>query len=353
MHYKIDWLAFSLKFDEENAHLDTKIIEKLGYNFNEFERISGRNFYNCGATYYNFLNIFWNDDERENQTMTVIFTGQGCTDLAEKWENDWFSIFKMLKNYEYGHVNFTRIDIALDDFEEVVKLDDIENKLEKGHFLSSKKTYNIVKTKNSDGQIFGETIYIGNARSDNGNKGNYYLRIYDKKAQYISKNNLLPSVAQNAWIRYEIVFSKKYANAIVDKFLENQSVDRIFKTSLRRLLQLLTPRRNEIDKKNWYKAKFWEDFLEINDEIKFDIAERDAMLPQVFEWLRVSVLPTISVLESIGNERGFDIYKLIKDAKKSSSFSKKQNRMYLNSFTINDDELNRLLKRFLRGADDV
>ena len=58
MKYKIDWLAFSLKFDEENVHLDTKIIEKLGYNFNEFERINGRNFYNCGATYYNFLNIF-------------------------------------------------------------------------------------------------------------------------------------------------------------------------------------------------------------------------------------------------------------------------------------------------------
>ena len=44
---------------------------------------------------------------------------------------------------------------------------------------------------------------------------------------------------------------------------------------------------------------------------------------------------------------------LTMSAEKAKHISKKQNRMYLNSFTINDDELNRLLKRFLRGTDDV
>ena len=44
-------------------------------------------------------------------TMTVVFTGQGSTELAEKWDTDWVSIFRTLK--EYGGVNFTRIDLVL------------------------------------------------------------------------------------------------------------------------------------------------------------------------------------------------------------------------------------------------
>ena len=41
----------------------------------------------------------------------MVFTGQGSTELAEKWDTDWVSIFRTLK--EYGGVNFTRIDLAL------------------------------------------------------------------------------------------------------------------------------------------------------------------------------------------------------------------------------------------------
>ena len=90
--------------------------------------------------------------------MTVVFTGQGSTELAEKWDTDWVSIFTTLK--EYGGVNFTRIDLALDDYDETVKFADIEKKLNKGHYRSSRKSYNIVKTSDQNGKSLGQTIYI-------------------------------------------------------------------------------------------------------------------------------------------------------------------------------------------------
>ena len=62
--------------------------------------------------------------------MTVVFTGQGSTELAEKWDTDWVSIFRTLK--EYGGVNFTRIDLALDDYDETVRFSDIEKNSIKG-----------------------------------------------------------------------------------------------------------------------------------------------------------------------------------------------------------------------------
>ena len=89
--------------------------------------------------------------------MTVVFTGQGSTELTEKWDTDWVSIFRTLK--EYGGVNFTRIDLALDDYDETVRFSDIEKKLNKGHYRSSRKSYNIVKTSDTEGRTLENYLY--------------------------------------------------------------------------------------------------------------------------------------------------------------------------------------------------
>jgi phage replication initiation protein len=362
LKYKVDWLAFSVSFDNEEQTLDPKVMEMLGYNLADFDEIPGRFFYNSGATYRNYVNVFWNDPDKprhknSSQTMTVVFTGQGSTELAEKWNTNWLGIFSVLN--EYGGVNFTRIDLALDDYDETVKFADIEKKLNKGHYRSSRKSYNIVKTSDTEGRTLGETIYIGNARAQNGSRGNVYARFYDKKAQYESKNELFPTDVRNywektgkeTWQRYEISFSKKYALKIVDQFLQGDKVDKIFKTSLRNLLEILTPRHGDTNKNRWYKTKWWEKFLAYDETMDFSLAERDVMLGDVLEWLRVAVLPSLALLEKVGDDRGFDIYDLLKKAKKPAEFSKKQNRLYVNSQTLSDEAVNRYLSEFLGGGE--
>ena len=66
------------------------------------------------------MNVFWNDPSKpihknSSRTMTVVFTGQGSTELAEKWESRWVDVFQLL--VAYGGVNFTRLDLALDDYD--------------------------------------------------------------------------------------------------------------------------------------------------------------------------------------------------------------------------------------------
>lgn len=359
--YKVDWLAFSVAFEEEEQTLDPQLMKILGYDLADFDEIPGRFFYNSGVTYRNYVNVFWNDPERpwhknSSRTMTVVFTGQGSTELAEKWDTDWVSIFRTLK--EYGGVNFTRIDLALDDYDEIVRFSDVEKKLNKGHYRSSRKSYNIVKTSDQNGKSLGQTIYIGNARSQNGSRGNVYARFYDKKAQYEGKNELFPTevrdhwakTGKEVWQRYEISYSKKYAVKIIDEFLQGDKIDKIFKTSLRNLLEILTPRRGDTNKSRWYKAKWWEKFLEYDETMDFSLAERDVMLGDLLEWLRVAVLPSLALLEMIGDERGFDIYDLLQRAEKSTDFSKKQNRLYVNSQTLSDETINHYLSEFLGGG---
>lgn len=367
MDYKIDWLAFSVRVDvDEGEKWDQRLLEELGYDLAEFEEVPGRFFYNSGATLGNYINVYWNDPDknpdknrlkRSSDTMAVIFTGQGATDLANKWDSDWQSVMYLLK--EWGGVNFTRIDLALDDYDGLVSFDKIEGKLKKGHYRSSRKAFNVHQSSDVKKRDLGRTIYIGNARADGGSKGNVYARFYDKRAQYLAKNELFPVAVQNhweetgkeVWQRYEISYSKKYAASIVDKIIEGQGVDKIFKTSLRNLLELLKPNPNDSNKSRWAVCDWWEQFLGFDEAITFGVAEREAMLGDLFEWLRVAVLPSLGLLEHLGKERGFDIYELLKIASKpgEADFSKKQKRLLVNAKKITDEDVNRYLKNFLAG----
>lgn len=380
--YKIDWLSFSVRcYDDEPTNtLDENLLELLGYDFaEEFSTdISGKNFYNRGATIGGYVNVYWNDytdtknpvRKNSSKTMNVVYTGQGSTDLALRNDNDWMKIFTILTQYEPRNkpeskdeaetkpsVNITRIDIALDDYDELVKFDAIEQKLKKGHYRSSKRSYNIVKTSDQNGQKLGETIYIGNARTASGSRGNVYARMYDKLAQYREKNQLVTSdvrehwkkTGKEVWQRYEISFSKNYTNSIVEAILNGESIDKIFKGSLRNLLEILTPRGK--NKNRWYKTKWWEDFLQYDEKKGFDLPNRDVMFAETLEWLRVAVLPSLNVMEKIGKERGFDIYDLLRNARKPSELSKKQSRLIADTRNKSDETINEYLTKFLLGIE--
>lgn len=354
--YKVDWLAFTISFekhDGDKRYDDENILKVLKFDKDDFEEIPGRYFYNSGKTYNQYLNVYWNDPKKEihrnsSRTMNVQFTGQGCTELVERFNNEPLEVFKAIREYN-NEIKFTRIDIALDDNEETVPFSKIENKLKNGHYRSIKKTYNIVSKSNVHQEVKSKTIYIGNHRSDNGAKGTVYLKMYDKKSQYEDKNLIPPKEYREHWQRYEIVYTKKHAQKLAEKLAKGESVETIFKQSLRRLLELLVPSKTESNKSRWNVAKFWEDFLKINETYDFSIAERDMTIAQTLEWLRVYVLPTLGLWEEIGKENNFDIYDLLKKARKPEEFSKKQLRMLDKSKTVDAKTWKKYLRNFKGG----
>lgn len=354
--YKVDWLAFTISFeghDGDKRYDDENILKVLKFDKDEFENIPGRYFYNSGKTHNQYLNVYWNDPQKEihrnsSRTMNIQFTGQGCTELVERFNNEPLEVFKAILKYN-NEIKFTRIDIALDDNEETVPFSKIENKLKRGHYRSIKKTYNIVSKSNVHQEVKSKTIYIGNHRSDNGAKGNVYLRMYDKRAQYADKNLMPPKEYRKHWQRYEIVYTKKHAQKLAEKLVQGEDVETLFKKSLRRLLELLVPSETESNKSRWEVSGTWEKFLKINENYDFSIAERDMTIAQTLEWMRVYVLPTLGLWEEIGKENGFDIYKLLKEARKPEEFSKKQLRMLEKSKTVDAKTWKKYLRNFKGG----
>lgn len=56
--YKVDWLAFSVSFEDDEQTLDPQLLKILGYDLADFDEIPGRFFYNSGVTYRNYVNVF-------------------------------------------------------------------------------------------------------------------------------------------------------------------------------------------------------------------------------------------------------------------------------------------------------
>ena len=122
---------------------------------------------------------------------------------------------------------------------------------------------------------------------------------------------------------------------------------------MRNLIEFLNPTKNQAgnlykNKDKWAVCKWWRDFLKDAEKVKIGSdAVRDVSFSELLAWLRVSVVPSLRLMEQIGLERGFDFYDLIKSC--DVDFAKKQKRILKDSRTIPEDLLKLYLKEFEEG----
>lgn len=366
MRYKVDWLAFTLPINI-GVNVLTKlkqVMDFLYYDLADFKEIIGRYSYNSGLTLGNYVNVFYNDsskslNENPQSSINIVFTGQGCTDLNDKlvrvydssdYEQIWINFFGFLKSID---AKITRLDLALDDFGGAVDFNVVINKLNRGEYRSVKKTYNVLRSADQQGRLQGLTIYIGSNIKTS--RGCYYLRMYDKYAQYLSKSQMPPKEARESgiWQRYELSFSKSKARRFVKQIQDTGTFGEAYFGVLRTTIEFLVPKKTQSgkkyrDKNKWKVCSWWQRFLNDTEKVKLGDAERDVDIAGLLHWLRIEVIPSLRLLEQLGLERGFDIYRIIQQCE-IDGFSKKQLRMLNNALALPDNVLNLYLSRFKDG----
>lgn len=350
MGYKIDWLTFTLP---ESLDENFRILKLLGYEQDFFEECSGRYFFNTGFTLGNYVNVYYNDAKLKLDKYAVskhcyVFTGVGCTDLDKHINGDWIDLFKFLKE---NNCKITRLDLALDDFEGKINFDLVEKKLNRKHFRSSKRSYNIVKEQTTQGVVKGETIYIG-GRAKAGINGNYFARFYDKFAEYRSKHELLPFQAQKSkiWQRYEIQFNKAKAEQVVSKILEKKNIGLVFSGIMKSVVTFLEPvknknRKNYKNKNNWKISPWWQEFLQDAEKISLRHVEQDFSFGSVLAWLRVAVVPTWQTVSEIFEKYGYDLSDIVTNLEVKRS--KKLIRLLSETEKMSETEFNQYLQNFV------
>ena len=211
----VDWLTFSVKEQDpakvirEYLGLDPELFQDAGYGLLGYNRVL--RFSDICVCYEPRENDFFRD-----MGVCVSMSGNGCrafetlSKLTQAGQDSVFpTLFQLLAADETANVS--RIDIACDDREGFLNMEEIVEKVQANE-INSRMTKRSVIVSFDGTQRSGSTIYLGAPSSD------FRVRIYDKA---------LEEGVDGHWIRVELVMRHKNAAAFVEQMNSAPSVGKL------------------------------------------------------------------------------------------------------------------------------
>lgn len=211
----VDWLTFSVKEQDpakvirEYLGLDPELFQDAGYGLLGYNRVL--RFSDICVCYEPRENDFFRD-----MGVCVSMSGNGCrafetmSKLTQAGQDSVFpTLFQLLAADETANVS--RIDIACDDREGFLNMEEIVEKVQANE-INSRMTKRSVIVSFDGTQRSGSTIYLGAPSSD------FRVRIYDKA---------LEEGVDGHWIRVELVMRHKNAAAFAEQMNSAPSVGKL------------------------------------------------------------------------------------------------------------------------------
>jgi phage replication initiation protein len=250
-----DWLGFSSK-----KHTKDDVIILLGLQdvlkdawFNTYgfygykERIN-----------FDGINIMWGG---QNEGVFVELSGQGCRAFEEYGNGDYDYIFNLIKqNYSHNKndrsMKLTRLDVAYDDFNDILDIDTIiANSIEPP--FGKGENY-VTRFKSDDWrnpiQVIlnkGKSIEYGSMKS------NTFFRIYDKRIER-------HAAEIDHWIRFEIQLRDIKAMAFIE---DPGDIREKYFQVVNEFIEYKKPNPGDTHKDRWKTAPFWKKFIENGGKI--------------------------------------------------------------------------------------
>lgn len=247
-----DWVTFTTKdLSFEN------LLELVGLDSQNlpWELLNGHNLY---KSRYHYGGISINFDGRRKTDkngmpveMGTCFemSGQGCR-LFEEISN--ISIPELFKRCKAADCHFTRIDIAYDDFNYCIPINNIIHDIHKFNWVSRVSEFRVEEHAGHAGQ----TVYIGSRSSA------LFLRIYDKKFERSADD--IPY-----WFRLEMQIKQHKADDFIDKYLSGKwTIGELFFGVLDNFVRFVEPTENDSNKRRWNKRQYWIKLLGDIERIK-------------------------------------------------------------------------------------
>ena len=211
----VDWLTFSVKEQDpakvirEYLGLDPELFQDAGYGLLGYNRVL--RFSDICVCYEPRENDFFRD-----MGVCVSMSGNGCrafetmSKLTQAGQDSVFpTLFQLLAADETANVS--RLDIACDDREGFLNMEEIVEKVQANE-INSRMTKRSVIVSFDGTQRSGSTIYLGAPSSD------FRVRIYDKA---------LEEGVDGHWIRVELVMRHKNAAAFAEQMNSAPSVGKL------------------------------------------------------------------------------------------------------------------------------
>ena len=213
----------------------------------------------------------------------LVMTGRGCDDIFRILESEgktFGTMFKRCERWFGTNFHFTRLDIAIDDKNEVPFFtpQQIQKKCEKEEYISTSEYCKINASKQPK-EDWAETVYIGSGKSE------ISYRIYDKDREVSQKYNK-PLENIGSWKRTEIQLRDEKAQAFAMLYKESPfELGKLAFGLLSENLRFLVPNNNESNKSRWKTCRFWKRFLGAVEPLKLTVEHQENSLFETQQWL--------------------------------------------------------------------
>lgn len=320
-----DWIEFTAF----GISLKDTLNTILGISFEDFTPLeTGRYGYQNqlkwtnGNLFVMYTPIDEGTDEisiKSSMGVHVMLTGTGCRHYESL-----HSTLKLLKRaYSLEKINFSRLDIAIDDFKSrLISYDRIHQSAIAGHFTSRwAKWDEITSRETSTGNFIGRTMYFGSQTSS------IFCRVYDKSLERKVKGS---QEVPEKWTRLEIIYRKERAKKVVDHLIKGKlSLGEVLRGTLRHYLRFLTPSTDK-NKARWLSATWWEELLEGVDAIKLTARKDPKSIDEMASWVDRQIAPTMAaIVEAYEGDLAWLRSILVKGSQRLSQKHKDAINLYL------------------------
>ena len=184
----IDYFSFTV------SQLDmSDLLELFGFKDLVFIPLKGNRGY-ADKMYCDGVNIHYNKTSDEMADLWVEMSGQGCRVFESYGHGDWIYLFSNLLSNET--INITRLDVAYDDFNGLLDLDEIVADVLSQHFISKSRSKRY-KSGSWDVHLSSEGTCVTIGKS----KSNLSCRIYDKAAERNCNSHLTQCLHSDSTLR--------------------------------------------------------------------------------------------------------------------------------------------------------
>lgn len=294
----VDWVQATFK----NVELYTLIVDVLKLKYDAFyDAPTGSMGYRKCKKYGN-ISVF--HDGTEEMGIHLQMSGQGCREYESFNRSTWKQLFFDFFCYK---ANFTRLDIAVDDFEGYFKISSIERKIKERLLISKfKDSIHMEKVNIESGKSRGKTVYYGSSQS------NVQIRMYEKNYERADKGN---GDGGEFWNRTEIQTRDERAQKVAELIMVNddneETVGQIVAGILKYYLRFIV-KGNDSNRRRWKTAPFWDKFLGDVEALRLTTVAPDRTVEKTVNWIGNQVAPSLAILfETFGND--MDIIKQFVD----------------------------------------
>jgi phage replication initiation protein len=199
----------------------------------------------------------------------------------------------------------TRIDIAFDDHDGMLNIDQMHAKILAGEVQTPFRRVTRISGANAGNQEkTGDTVNVGSRKSRS------FCRIYDKRLEMVAKGKEPAEIGH--WVRVELELKKDKAAAFSALLAETARVQggpttgELCRGLLLGLLDFKDENPNDMNKSRWPTSDFWLSFVQQQGKLKLSLPKNSATLEDSKQWIEKYVSVTLAMIVLSHNEENGD-----------------------------------------------